>query len=226
MMKADDYGSFYANVKLIKSNCYPLRTDAVRDADITRWMDELLKAGLIVVYMNAGKSYLRILNFGQRLRNKKKRFPDCPPELLINEPQQSAASCGEWPPELEEEVEIELEEEVEDKADAHPPEVVSDFEKFKIWVTENAPRVAKMKEPFTIDQFSKLKKDFTVAQISDILVAMHNWEPLTRKNRSAHLTAIKWLQKENDGTNRKPHSGSNSTKPGTSEARVQASKDY
>lgn len=122
MMKADDYGSFSANVKLIKSNCFPLRTDTVRDADISRWMDELLKAGLIVVYMFAGKSYLRILNFGQRLRNKKKRYPDCPPELLNNsEPQQVAASCGEKPPEEEEEEELEEEVELEEEREEKPP---------------------------------------------------------------------------------------------------------
>lgn len=227
MMKADDYGSFYANVKLIKSNCYPLRTDAVRDADITRWMDELLKAGLIVVYMNAGKSYLRILNFGQRLRNKKKRFPDCPPELLVNsEPPQGAADSGEWPPELEEELEGEVEEELEERADAHPPELVADFEKFKIWNQENTPRVLKMKEPFTIDQFSKIKNDFSTAQISEILKAMHNWEPLLKKNRNAYLTAMKWLKKETDGTNRQPTPSGTTGPLGTSEARVQAAKKY
>lgn len=229
MMKADDYGSFYANVKLIKSNCYPLRTDAVRDADISRWMDELLMAGLIVVYMHAGKSYLRILNFGQRLRNKKKRFPDCPPELLINaELQQFAANGGELPPEdeLEEEVEDELEEEKEERAGAHSPELIADFEKFKVWSQEHAPRVLKMKEPFSIDQFAKIKNDFSAAQISEILKVMHNWEPLLKKNRSAYLTAIKWLQKENNETNRRTTSGGNSGKPGTSEARMQAAKNW
>lgn len=109
MMKADDYGSFYANTKLLKASCYPLRIDTVRDADITRWMDELQKAGLIVVYMDAGKSYLRIVNFGQRLRNKKKRFPDCPMELLAisRELPQPAANGRELPPEVEVEVEVE-----------------------------------------------------------------------------------------------------------------------
>jgi hypothetical protein len=112
MMKADDYGSFYGNVKLIKSNCYPLRIDTVRDADISRWMDELLKAGLIVVYKNAGKTFLRIHNFGQRLRNKKKRFPDCPPEFLNEiDPPPPAANGGHPPPEVE--LEVEVEEEVE-----------------------------------------------------------------------------------------------------------------
>lgn len=109
MMKADDYGSFFGNSKLIKANCFPLRLDTVRDADISRWIDELLKAGLIAVYTHAGKEYLRIKNFGQRLRNKKKKFPDCPPELIDSEPPQVAADGGKSPPEVEENTEVEVE---------------------------------------------------------------------------------------------------------------------
>lgn len=84
IMKADDYGSYYGNTKLLKSNLFPLRTDTVRDADISRWMAECQKAGLLVVYTDAGKDYTRIVNFGQRLRNKTKKFPDCPPDILAN----------------------------------------------------------------------------------------------------------------------------------------------
>lgn len=75
MMKADDFGCFYGNVRLIKANCFPLKVDSVRDTDISRWMDELQKAGLIVVYTYDEKNYLRVLNFGQRLRSKKSKFP-------------------------------------------------------------------------------------------------------------------------------------------------------
>lgn len=75
MMKADDFGCFYGNVRLIKANCFPLKVDSVRDTDISRWMDELQKAGLIVVYTYEEKNYLRVLNFGQRLRSKKSKFP-------------------------------------------------------------------------------------------------------------------------------------------------------
>lgn len=112
MMKADDYGSFHANVKLIKANCFPLRLDTVRDADISRWMDELQKAGLIVVYKNAGKMYLRINNFGQRLRNKRKKFPE-----FDGKSPQVAASGGQTRPEVEEEVEEEVEGSVPVEAD-------------------------------------------------------------------------------------------------------------
>src|SRR6478735_439090 len=76
MMKADDFGSYHGNVKIIKAQCFALRTDSLRDADITRWMNELQKSGLIAIYIYAGKEYIRILDFNQRLRSMKSKFPD------------------------------------------------------------------------------------------------------------------------------------------------------
>src|SRR5436189_5918270 len=40
LMKADVAGNFYANPELIKSLCFPLKTN-VRTADIVRWLKEL-----------------------------------------------------------------------------------------------------------------------------------------------------------------------------------------
>jgi hypothetical protein len=63
---------------------------------------------------------MRIINFGQRLRNKKKRFPDCPPELLTAEHSPPPAAIrGESQP--EEEVEEEVETEGEGERPHHPP---------------------------------------------------------------------------------------------------------
>lgn len=75
IMKVDDYGRFSAHPKLIKSLCFPLK-DGVRDADITRWLAECEKAGLIVVYTVKGRSYLQIEDFRQRERAEKSKFPD------------------------------------------------------------------------------------------------------------------------------------------------------
>lgn len=73
-MKADDYGCFHANPKLLKAALFPLKD--IREADLTRWMDECQKAGLIAFYDEGGKKYLFIKNFGQRLRAMKRRFPE------------------------------------------------------------------------------------------------------------------------------------------------------
>ena len=71
-----------------------------------------------------------------------------------------------------------------------------EFMKFQKWLEINAPRVAKMKEPFSEAQFSALKKDFSLEFICNLLRAMHNYEPLLKKNRSANLTFRQWAKRE------------------------------
>jgi hypothetical protein len=221
IMKADDYGCYYADQKLLKANLFPFLLDEVREADISRWMAACQKAGLIVLYEFNKKKYLQILEFKQRLDKARAKFP-------LPTSGNPISNSTEFPAEAESDIEVESETEVEteERAGAHPPEVVADFEKFNVWITEHAPRVAKMKEPFSIDKFVEIKLNFSAAQISEILTAMHNWEPLLRKNRNAYLTAMKWLQKENNGTHKKSPSGGSGVKLGTSGAQSQAARDY
>lgn len=75
MMKADDFGNFHANSKMIKSLCFPLK-DSIRLSDIDRWLGSLETAGLIRRYEAKGTHFLTIINFGQRLRQTKRLFPD------------------------------------------------------------------------------------------------------------------------------------------------------
>lgn len=74
IMKADDYGRYPAKSRLVRSACMPLK-DGVRDADITRWLAECEKAGLIAVYEVGQKSFLEIRNFGQRMRAAQSKYP-------------------------------------------------------------------------------------------------------------------------------------------------------
>ena len=86
IMKADDYGCFHANPRLIKSLLFPLK-DGLRDVDVARWIAECVKVGLIRVYEDgAGKPYLEIRNFNQRLKNSKRKFPEPPPFSGKNPP--------------------------------------------------------------------------------------------------------------------------------------------
>jgi hypothetical protein len=68
----DDFGRYEANLQLLRSRCYPLQTDNVRTADISRWMAACQKAGLILGYEVAGKQYLEVINFGQQQRSASK----------------------------------------------------------------------------------------------------------------------------------------------------------
>jgi phage FluMu protein gp41 len=78
------------------------------------------------------------------------------------------------------------------------------FTAFTEWIHKHAPTVGKMEEPFSIDQYLKLKKKgFTREQTQAYLIKMHNYKPLTKKNRSAYLTLLNWdrMQKDRDGGN-------------------------
>ena len=70
-----------------------------------------------------------------------------------------------------------------------------EFVEFQRWITDNAPRVAKMKESFSEAQFSALKEAYALDFIRDLLRAMHNYEPLLKKNRSAYLTLLNWARR-------------------------------
>lgn len=88
MMKADDYGNYHANPKLINSFCFPLKN--IRETDIIRWLQELASADLIAHYNADNKPYLHIRNFGQRLRQMKPKFPQM---SEIEHDKKMSASC-------------------------------------------------------------------------------------------------------------------------------------
>lgn len=72
IMKADDFGNYTANDKLLKAALFPLR----EAHSIQSWMDECVKAGVVKKYSVEGKWYLTIPNFNQRLRAMKPQYPD------------------------------------------------------------------------------------------------------------------------------------------------------
>lgn len=80
-------------------------------------------------------------------------------------------------------------------AAAYPPEFVAKYQHLKDWIATNAPRVGQMKEPITIEQAFKLRGTIDPKLLSDILTAMHNYEPLLKKNRSTYLTIKNWQRR-------------------------------
>lgn len=77
LMKADDYGRFHADPRLIKAAAYPLE-DRIRPNDLFRWLEELSTRQLILRYEVSGRAYVAIVNFRQRLKQSVPKFP--PPE--------------------------------------------------------------------------------------------------------------------------------------------------
>lgn len=203
IMKTDDFGIYHANAKLLKANLYPLR-DTMRPSDITPLLAECAEAGLLGTYTVAGKEYLVILNFGQRLRTSNSKFPE-PPEnqfvfkegsYFLNHVSNSRTIVRNMRPELE----VEVEEEAgrgTPQAAAHPPDLIDSFQKFNTWLKDNAPRVLELKHTISIEQFQKLKTSYPDMKVpAKTLKAMHNFKPLTRNYVDAYLTLKKWIAKD------------------------------
>lgn len=74
IMKADDFGRYFAEAKRLKSFLFPLK-DSIRDTDICRWLAECEKVAMIRCYDAAGKRYLEICDFRQRLRQMREIYP-------------------------------------------------------------------------------------------------------------------------------------------------------
>lgn len=152
MMKADDLGAYHANPKLINSFCFPLKN--IRETDISRWLQELVSAGLIALYDADNKRYLHIINFGQRMRTVKPKFPQIPENELSK---YMSATCQQMvnisPPEDE----TEYEDEIEVEAKVHPyflkshvPHKIPDAE---IEKEKSSAKKEKVSMPFESDEF-------------------------------------------------------------------------
>lgn len=131
IMKVDDYGCFPANTSLLKASLFPLMLDEVREADISRWTAECQKAGLIALYEVAGKRYLQIQDFRQRLDRARNKYP-----LPITT--ESVSIANDPPPEKEVEAEVEKEVEESSRADLSKSNL---FRKPKIPTREEVRRV-------------------------------------------------------------------------------------
>lgn len=82
-------------------------------------------------------------------------------------------------------------------ASPHTPLPFSDrFILFQDWLKDKAPNVSKMQYPFTEKEVDKLYKDFPRELIKKIILNMHNYKELNKKNVSANLTFRKWADKE------------------------------
>lgn len=76
IMKADDFGRFHGDERLLKAALFPLLTD-IRQTKVRQWRDECVTAKLVTLYQDArGREYIEIHNFNQRTRAKESKYPD------------------------------------------------------------------------------------------------------------------------------------------------------
>lgn len=176
MMKADDLGAYHANPKLINSFCFPLKN--IRETDISRWLQELVSSGLIALYDADNKSFLHIINFGQRLRTVKPKYPQIPDnvlnKILSADGGHMSADC-----QSESETETETEDEVETETETPNPkgEYSKDFPGDQKKVYTDKSREKKEKEKSSA---KKEKEDLEAIEILDFLnlTANKNFQPI------------------------------------------------
>ena len=78
IVHADDYGRYFGNPSIVKSNCFPLLADDIQNDQVSAWLQELEQAGLILLYTGAdGRKYLQFTKWDkhQQIRSKKSKFP-------------------------------------------------------------------------------------------------------------------------------------------------------
>lgn len=120
IMKADDYGRYHADPRLVLAGCLPLVRQATVNLVIA-WLGDLEKAGLITTYAaDNGRKYLEINKFGQRTRAEKSKFPD-PSTQVVG---QVSVKCQTDARQPRSESESDTKSETEtDKASDKPPRV-------------------------------------------------------------------------------------------------------
>ena len=78
MVKVDDFGAYFGNEQIVKSECFPLKGDELKSSQVKKWLDELESAGLIIRYTATdGRNYLKLAKWEkhQQIRAKKSKFP-------------------------------------------------------------------------------------------------------------------------------------------------------
>jgi hypothetical protein len=77
LVQCDDFGRFDARPAIVRARCLPLKVDAITDADVSGWILELERAGLITTYSVGGHCYLQMVTWErhQQKRAKHSKYP-------------------------------------------------------------------------------------------------------------------------------------------------------
>lgn len=80
MNAVDDFGRYDARPSVLRSRLYPLKLGAVSEADVSSWLAECERAGLVSRYTANGRECILFHKLGPA-RAKTSKFPDPPPDL-------------------------------------------------------------------------------------------------------------------------------------------------
>lgn len=85
IVTVDDFGRYYANPQIIKSELFPTKEDLAKK-DVANALDKLEEVGLIERYEYDGTQYLQFTKWlkHQQRRATKSKFPDCNGNRVIS----------------------------------------------------------------------------------------------------------------------------------------------
>lgn len=203
---ADDLGCIKGNAALIKSQIFPY-DENLRVSEIKKWIDSLVEARMLIPIIHAEESYYYIRTFrSHQIIDKRysKSYIGCEKaNELINKAleeynitttsTQRVHDVGNGNGNVSGTIPL------PPKGDSEFVFENSKFKAFQDWIMVNAPNVAKMNEPFTEDQYTQIREKYSLQFVTGLIVEMHNWKYLKKKNVSAYLTFLNWAKRRKDG---------------------------
>jgi hypothetical protein len=96
----DDFGRYDGRIQILHGHCFALRPD-ITQQDTAAFLAELQANRMVQVYTVDGREYVQLLEWNERKRVQKSKWPDPPadipqqPAADVSEPQQSAADASE-----------------------------------------------------------------------------------------------------------------------------------
>jgi hypothetical protein len=182
IVKADDFGCYYGNSKIIKGTCYPLKSDVIKDKQMLEWVNELIKANLIFAYIaDDGKQYIKLTKWEkhQQKRANKPKYP-LPKSSDINCNQVNANV-----PENENVFENEKRETRNENTDTH----TQDSHSGKVQFAENVS--------MTNAEYEKLVSTYGEANTTRMVEKLDNYKGANgKKYKSDYRAILNWVADE------------------------------
>ena len=66
------------------------------------------------------------------------------------------------------------------------------------WLKTNAPNILKMQNQITVYEYQKLSAKMHGTELAELLMRMHNWKGIEKKNVSVYLTVLQWAKNQKE----------------------------